>query len=480
MDLPGIAGTNTAVLELSRMPPLGLEKRLQYLIRYPHGCVEQTTSAVFPQLYLDKALPLRPDELSLIRVNIADGIERLAGFQNYTGGLSYWPGSPDVSSWGTNYAGHFLVAAKRAGYAVPEALLQNWAGYQKRQAASWAGSSYAELLDQAYRLYTLALAGEADIGSMNRLRERRDNPPVVLWRLAAAYWYAGQRDAARSMIRDAAIGGPDYRELSGTFGSSFRDRAMILEALALIGDDGRAKDLLESIAERLSSEDNWYSTQEISYALIAVLPFMQASADSVPITATYTVDGKSETLTYQTPMVKVPLNVSGTQAKIALQNRSGTFTYACIYATGLPAEGAEPAMANGLSLRVLYRNADTGEENDPARLPIGQDILINVEIRNTYGSEVKEIALVHSLPASLEIVNTRVGEDSSSSLDFSQYKYQDIRDDRIMTYFDLRSGQSKTFTFRVNKTYAGNFFRPAVHAYAMYNETIRAVIPGQR
>ncbi|MDR1932258.1 MAG: alpha-2-macroglobulin [Spirochaetales bacterium] len=478
VELPGVPGTNTAALELSRMPPLGLEKRLTWLMQYPHGCVEQTTSAVFPQLHLDKALALRPDELALIRMNIAEGIERLAGFQNYTGGFSYWPGAADVSVWGTNYAGHFLVAAKGAGYAVPDTLLKNWTDYQKKQAAAWAGSSYAELLDQAYRLYTLALAGQADIGSMNRLRERGDNPPAVLWRLAAAYWYAGQRDAARSMVKDAALGGPDYRELSGTFGSSFRDRAMMLEALALMGDDGRARDLLESVAERLSSED-WLSTQETAYALIAVLPFMQSSADNAPITVDYTVDGKTETLIFGTPMAKVPLNVSGTQAKLTLQNRSGAFTYARVYAAGLPAEGSEPALSNGLSLRVRYRNADTGMEENPSRLSMGQDVIIDVEVRNTYGSEVKEIALVHALPASFEIINTRTGEDPASSVS-SVYKYQDIRDDRIMSYFDLSGGQSKTFSFRVNKTYSGSFFQPAIHAYAMYNETIRALIPGQR
>jgi uncharacterized protein YfaS (alpha-2-macroglobulin family) len=477
LDLPGMEGTNTAVLELSRMPPLGLEKRLSYLVRYPHGCVEQTTSSVFPQLYLDKALPLQAEEFARIRSNIAAGIERIAGFQNYSGGLSYWPGGAEVSSWGTNYAGHFLTAAKQAGYAVPDNLLDNLLDYQKRQAASWAGSSFAELLDQAYRLYILALAGEADIGSMNRLRERKANPPVVLWRLAAAYWYAGQRDAARSLVREAAIGGPEYQELSGNFGSSFRDQAMMLEALALIGGDARAKELLESIAQRLSSED-WLSTQETAYALIAVLPFMGTSAETVPITVAYTIDGSQKTLTYDTPMVKVPLPVSGRGTNIALRNQSDAFTYARIWTTGLPEEGSEPALAEGLSLELVYRGAEGDILRGPGELPVGEDMSIEVRVRNTYGSELKEIALVHALPASLEIVNARLGDDSSPRS--QNYKYQDIRDDRVMTYFDLAAGENKVFTFRVNKAYAGSFFLPAVHAYAMYNESIRAIVPGQR
>ncbi|MCL1818439.1 MAG: alpha-2-macroglobulin, partial [Spirochaetaceae bacterium] len=476
-ELPGQPGTNTAVLELSRMPPLGLEKRLEFLIRYPHGCLEQTTSSVFPQLYLDKALPLKQEELGRIRANVAAGIEKLVSLQNYTGGFTYWPGSGEISNWGTNYVGHFLIAARRAGYAVPETALQNWTEYQRRQAASWAGDSREEFLHQAYRLYTLALAGSADIGSMNRLRERRDVPPAALWRLAAAYWYAGQRDAARTMVKNAALGGPEYRELSGTFGSAFRDKAMILEALALIGDDGRAKELLESIAERLSS-DAWLSTQETAYALIATLPFMQSSLDAAPITVDYTVGGNSGSVTFATPLAKVPLDVSGGRARVSLHNRAGSFAYARLFATGLPVEGEEPALAEGLSLELRYRDASGSRIDSPASLPLGEDMTVEVVVRNTYGSELKELALVHALPASLEIVNTRVGEEGSSGS--QDFKYQDIRDDRVMTYFDLRSGQSKTVSFRVNKTYKGSFFVPAVHVYAMYNETIRALIPGKR
>jgi uncharacterized protein YfaS (alpha-2-macroglobulin family) len=46
----GITGTNEGVIEISTLPPLNLEQRLQYLIQYPHGCVEQITSSVFAQL----------------------------------------------------------------------------------------------------------------------------------------------------------------------------------------------------------------------------------------------------------------------------------------------------------------------------------------------------------------------------------------------------------------------------------------------
>jgi len=56
--LPGMEGTNTAVLEVSAILPMDAGRRLHYLIQYPYGCIEQTTSTAFAQLYLDEVMEL--------------------------------------------------------------------------------------------------------------------------------------------------------------------------------------------------------------------------------------------------------------------------------------------------------------------------------------------------------------------------------------------------------------------------------------
>ncbi len=478
--LPGRNGTNTLAIEFSRIPPIALESRLGFLIQYPHGCLEQTTSTVFPQLYLDKVLTLNDDELKKTRSNITIGIEKLAGFQLYNGGLAYWPGNSDVNDWGTSYAGHFLAEAQRAGYSVPQSLLENWISYQRKKAADWSGTESYEILSQAYRLYTLALAGAADIGSMNRLMERNNLPTAASWRLAAAYWHAGQRETARSLTRKTPVTVTSYRELSRTFGSDFRDKAMILETMGLIGDDSRAKNLLEEIAAVLSS-DKWLSTQETAYALIAILPFTQNRDNAGIITVESTLQGQTRTITFRSPIMKLDLgNISGTEAQIVLKNKSAIQVYTRLVTKGLPEEGSEPALKEGLSLDVKYLDTK-GKTIDPLTLPLGEDMDIKVTVTNISPSTVSEIAVVHLLPASWEIINTRVGEDGSSNQNSQTgYKYQDIRDDRIMTYLDLSSGKNKVINFRVNRTYAGNYFMPAIHAYAMYDESIRALIPGKK
>jgi uncharacterized protein YfaS (alpha-2-macroglobulin family) len=119
----GINGTNKASVEVASIPPLNLGKRLKYLIAYPHGCVEQTTSSGFPQLYLGQLLDLTPRQKAETDRNIKLTINRLNGFRVQNGGLSYWPGWGADDEWGTNYAGHFMLAAQAKGYSLPAGFL---------------------------------------------------------------------------------------------------------------------------------------------------------------------------------------------------------------------------------------------------------------------------------------------------------------------------------------------------------------------
>ncbi|MDR0401966.1 MAG: alpha-2-macroglobulin [Treponema sp.] len=474
---PGMNGTNTATAEFSRLPPLNMEGRLKNLIQYPHGCIEQTTSAVFPQLYLDKVLDLNVERRGEMRNNVRAGIERLASFQVPGGGFSYWPGEESANDWGSTYAGHFLIEARRAGYLVPADLLSGFIAFQKGRAAGWA-SRDGNQAEQAYRLYTLALAGEADLGSMNRLRERQELSPPARWRLAAAYWYAGQRDTARRLAANQALTVADYREYGGTFGSAFRDKTIILETLVLLGgEDADAKSLFEEIAQTLSSE-NWLSTQETANALRSAMIFMQGSGSrDQEMNVEYSFAGRNGSAVFSSQVVQAELgNPQGSSGNFTVRNRSSAPVYVNIGVRGLPEEGKEQAFSRGLSLAVEYRNASSGAVIDPAALNTGEDMEIRVSVTNTRRVKVENIALVHQLPASWEIINERIGGGASSS----SFAYQDIRDDRVMTYFDLDAGAVKTIQIRVNKTYGGSYFRPAIHAYAMYDESVAALIPGLR
>src|SRR5690606_41342207 len=122
---------------------------------------------------------------------------------------------------------------------------------------------------QAYRLYTLALVGSPDMGSMNRLRETANISNEAKLRLAAAYAIAGQRQAAQTMLNSASL---DNINSYYYYGSPERNRAMALETLLLLNENSKAFAIANDLAKSLSS-DNWMSTQTTAYALYAMSKF---------------------------------------------------------------------------------------------------------------------------------------------------------------------------------------------------------------
>ena len=133
----GMEGTNEAVLEVSHFPAMNVEDRMDYLIRYPYGCLEQTTSSIFPQLYLADVMELSEGRRDQIQHNIEEGIRRLKKFQNPNGSLSYWAGSSRYADWSQTYAAHFLVEVKEKGHYVPLSFLDDVMNYMSSYARNF-------------------------------------------------------------------------------------------------------------------------------------------------------------------------------------------------------------------------------------------------------------------------------------------------------------------------------------------------------
>ncbi len=488
VKFPGVSGTNKAFLEVSRIPPINLGKRLSFLIRYPHGCVEQTTSSVFPQLYLDKLLDLPREQQDRIQRNIKAGIQRLQTFQAADGGFLYWPGGNKAHDWSSSYAGHFLVEAEKAGYLLPPGLMAQWKTYQRKRAMSWLRDGDRQELIQAYRLYTLALASEPELGAMNRLREEQNLPAPAQWRLASAYLLAGQPEAAEVMVEKAPITVAAYQELSNTYGSDIRDKAMMLESLCLMNRMKQAKSLAKAISEGLSSGKP-LSTQTTAYALIAMARHAGVAGDSKDMAFSFSWNkGEEETVSSKRPLVQMPLSTGDKDGGIiTVKNIGGVMLYPRMILEGTPAVGKETAAAHGFKLEVNYSTLE-GESLDPAKLDQGTDLLAKVKITNTGKSGTyEEVALSHLFPSGWEIRNMRmdVAEEDEGDEDEeegmvpeSDHDYQDIRDDRVHTYFDIKQGETKVFRTMANASYIGKFYLPMLTVEAMYDATINARIPG--
>ena len=464
----GVDGSNAAVLQVSSVPPIDFEKRLEYLIRYPHGCVEQTTSSVFPQLYLDDLFDLSTNKSQQVQQNIKDGIERLGHFQRPNGGMSYWMGEANPNDWGTSYAGHFMIEAEKKGYVLPFSFKSNWVRYQKEAARNWRAKSgrYSGDLNQAYRLYTLALSGNADLGAMNRLREFEELSNTAKWRLAAAYALIGQKQASQALANTASIefSGRNYRY---SYGSVTRNKAMALETM-MLSNDSRTFDFAKSIAKDLAS-NKWMSTQTTSYCLL-VMGKMMIKNGGKAIQVEYDFNGKKAVAKTSKTSVENELNISLGANKLMLKNLENNTVFVSVINKGKLPLGKELVESRGFSANVRY-SSPNGNPLDITKLKQGQEFVATVTINNLKNEYVNDIALTQIFPSGWEIVNTRFTEFGSSTT--SQARYTDIKDDRVNFYFDMgrkgTSGARKTFTVLLNASYLGKYYLPGVQAEAMYD-----------
>ena len=478
----GPGNGNTVMMEVSSLPPINLSKRLNYLIRYPYGCVEQVTSSVFPQLMLDRLVELKEQEKAAVDRNIKAGINRLRNYQLASGGLAYWPGGSEANEWGTNYAGHFVLEAQAKGYTLPAGFLEAWLRYQRNTAQNWAPDQYnwrGGDLVQAYRLYLLALAKAPELGAMNRLKEFPYLSDEAAWRLAAAYQLAGQSVVANQLVKNRSTESKPYEHAGYTFGSALRDRAMILETLDLMGRRQEAEKVLLGVAAGLDN-DSWYSTQTTAYALLAIGKFGGEGAGKNNFS--YTLNGKSNTVSANTYLYRIPVDFSGnTGVPIKVQNSGSNKLYVRVVREGQLPAGENPPMHNNpelLTMNVRYTDRD-GQEINPDALQQGTDFVAEVALKNTGNMGMYEhMALAQIFPSGWEIINTRIN-DSESGVRSSPATYQDIRDDRVLTHFNIRQQETLTYRVLLNASYIGRYYLPAVSVEAMYDNRIQALTPGR-
>ncbi|MDR1895734.1 MAG: hypothetical protein LBR10_02970 [Prevotellaceae bacterium] len=487
-DLPGMEGTNTGKIEVSFIPHISLGRRLNYLIQYPHGCLEQTTSTAFPQLYLGTVIDLSAKDKTDASYYVKAALNKLKDFVSHEGGFSYWPGESSCNTWATSYAGDFMLEAERKGFALPSGLKQGWVKFQQKKARAWVKNvhnndnySYAQNdFDQAYRLYTLAKAKSPELGAMNRLKEDRTITLQARWVLAAAYAIAGQSEIATKLIETAETNVSEYSSFSQTYGSNVRDMAMILDALILVKQDTRAFEMVRNLAQQLNS-DKWMSTQTTAYALMGISRYAENLKDNKTIELEYVLNGKSQNISSKKSLYLSDLGKLS-NGKIDMENKSKNTVYVQVSTTGIPLAGQETASENKIKLAVSYYNANN-TVLDPSKLTQGTDFYAVVNVMNNtnaFKEEYYNIALTQIFPSGWEIMNDRLlGLESAKYGGSSNYDYCDIRDDRVYTYFELDWLGNKKFIVKLNAAYTGRFYLPAFKVEAMYDGSISANSAGQ-
>lgn len=472
-DTFGVNGSNTARVEVSSFPTIDFNSRIQYLIQYPHGCVEQITSGVFPQLYLADVMDIDNTRKEAMQKNVNAGIQKLGSYQLANGGVSYWPGNSNADDWGTSYAGHFLLEAEKKGYVLPISFKQKWISYQQAEAKKWRYyQQYNNDFAQAYRLYTLALAGVADMGSMNRLRETSGISNESKIRLAATYAITGQKKTALALLNATSV--EDSNSNYYYYGSADRNRAMLLETYLLVSDNQKAFNLATKIASSLSSK-NYMSTQTTAYCLYAMSKFAIKNGGK-GINVSYANNGKTEAITSTKSIADRKLVVKNGSNSLTLKNNKDNTVYVRVINTGILPVGEEKVMQNNLAGNITFKTRN-GNPISLDKVTQGTEIIAQITIRNNSNDVLENVALAQIIPSGFEIMNSRYTDFG----EFAQNKadYIDIRDDRSYFYFGLRPNESRTFTVLLNATYLGDYYFPGIQCEAMYDDNYIVRTKGQ-
>ncbi|MDO4462109.1 MAG: MG2 domain-containing protein, partial [Bacteroidia bacterium] len=441
---------DNVMAEASAFEPFNLTSRLQYLIDYPHGCGEQITSRALPQLYLAKFSDLSKVQAIQVESNIKSVISRLSTYRTSDGGMSYWPNTNKTDLWVSAYIHIFITEAERQGYYVDADMKRQLTSYLLRQVKTWRLALKSYVTDEySFALFALANSDNAELGTMNRLKEGMANlSSNSLINLAASYALVGQPEIARELLVK----------------SGNKDTAMRLITLCKINSP-EDKTEAESLRNSLLS-DSWMSTRETALSIFAMSNYINAHPVAKEMAFSARLNNK-EIADVKTSKMMWTENIARDvkSADFSIKNNGKSDINIRIVSVADVSQTDVHQNSNGLRLSASYLT-EKGAPINIKELTQGETFKAIVSITNTGVHAIRNVALTHILPAGWEILKAE-GSNGIS--------YQDIRDDRVLSYIDdFAVGATHNITLILSATYAGSYYMPSISAEAMYDNTISA------
>lgn len=489
-----------AQMTVGALPPIPFATALHGVLDYPYGCVEQTTSKGYATLVLDDATarmlgvpPLDPKER---RNRMERSFGRLAGMQIATGHFSMWGDDDYIEPALTPYVAEFLLDARDAGFAVPDAVLQKALKVLSEDLLSggqaFFGRDRREHLKfayQAYAGYVLARVNRAPLGTLRALYDNdRKNTltglPLVHLGLALAMQgdvARGRKAIAEGFARDPAAR-PDFL---WDYGSRIRDDALMI---ALVHERGyatpqfdtRAIALGREIEARRDSGWLWMSTQE--QVALARLGKALAADKGKEISGRWSIG----TQTFDAGPARLVGRRFG-QAEVGQGVRfdpQGTPPlYASLEVAGIP-RSAPAADASVVKVTRRYYTTEGGPWEGGV-LHEGDTLIVGVNIEAA--RDMPNALLTDLLPAGLEIENFNLGDEKqwagvvvdgiqiAERKDAAEVVHEEFRDDRYVAALKLTRGDAAHVFYLVRAVTPGTYTVPPPLVEDMYRPELRGV-----
>ena len=467
----GRKNTNTATLNVCGILPINFEGHLSHILSYPYESLEHTVCKAFPMLYAPVITDMKAADKEKGENIVRDAIKSVYAYQTVGGGLCYWRNENYSNVWYTSLAGHFIVEAQKAGYAVNPDFLNKWKKYQRTKAEAWTPDSRNSYEIQAYRLYTLALAGDALNAQMNRLKEQPQITDEAKIYLAAAYAICGNKKTAEAIMNP----------LNATVAANSPSKLL---ALCDLDQKEKAFTVANSIANNIGHDFYWLDTEYESMSLVALGKYFDKYKPASNIECEYSFGtGARQTLSTNHVFATSSLPVQSTDPhKLAFTNKTTGTLYVEVTNEGIPEAGIEKAENSVLTAKLQF--LQNGKEISPKKLKQGDDFVAVILVTNNGDDYLDKLAVTELFPSGWEIMNSLSASDED---DYNEYrysyrsgnvKYTDVRDDRKYTYFSLPSHGNIAFCTRLTATYAGKYYLPGLDVRDLENPRIFARTKG--
>jgi uncharacterized protein YfaS (alpha-2-macroglobulin family) len=481
-----VEGTKTSTLTISKFPVVQFAKVLKNLVGYPHGCIEQTVSKLFPQLYFEDMAKLIAPEY--YRTNnpiyyIKEGIKKIESMQQWNGGLSYWPGETEINWWGSVYAAHFMLEAKKAGFNISDNILTKLLNYLSTKSKEKSTYDYITYTGNSriitkiaskeiiYSLYVLALAGKGDMATMNYYKSRMNLvADDCKYLLAGAYALMGKWNNYYDTVPQKFDPVNTARETGGSFDSDIRANAIMLNVLAELEP---ANKQIPFIIKYLSKNiDRIYSTQERAFTFIGLGKSARKNSDSNVKVDVFSNGNKIGSFNNS----DININIDNSIKSLTLKAYGSGEVYYFLNTSGVKTGNVTESDSH-IQIRRKYYDYRTRSEISANNFYQGQLIVCGISL-SSGNVLAKNVAISDLIPSGFEIENPRLTGNSQLKWDNPQpipVRYMDIRDDRLIIFTDIEQTGTKNFYYLIRVVNKGKFQLPAISGDAMYDPEIFSI-----
>ncbi len=485
-----------ARLSVSRTPWVRLAPVVAYLMHYPYGCIEQTSSGVIPllgirELAKDGAFP--GVDVNKVNTFVESGIDRILSMQLAEGGFSYWPGQLEESWWGSLYATFALLNAQKTGFTVPQDRLDKAMNFvRERLFKGGDPNDTYHTWARELAVYELALTDRLSVDELDTFLDRWDKigyeGKAFLVLAAQAMKASPRKELKKSMSEFDVKYDPKRDDYNN---SSFREIAVSLLAGLKTGAPTAKLDTWAGMLIRgLKPEGRWNSTADSSWCLLALSDYYKSKRMAAGKTKKLTViqGDKTTDVTMSDASADIELDAKALMAAPLITIKADSkdlinYTLTLVY----PSAPEQAAGERTLGISKIIENLNGAEE---IRVGDVVRVTLNVDLQGDGRRLYEYIALEDPVPAGLVPINTELkteGVDADNKTDDEALyfgglfipSHQEIRDDGVRVFKDRTHGGSYKYTYLARAAIAGEFLMRGSRISLMYQPDIYGSIPGK-